>query len=505
MAERTVRLAARRGRLTSRFRQENALGVGGYQDAVTHVGKLGPDLGEPVIRRKLLDRLGQRPLLLAGDVVVCALTVLWGAWYASDYRFSHASFALALLLCLGMAGLYRSRLSLSLLDDLPTVVGHWLIAVGLGVLGQVIFTKLRWGGPLVVDWGALRVATLTLGGILAVRAVSYALVRTVRTRGIVAHRTLIIGTEAAAQQIASVFLAHPQYGLLPVGYLDDEPGPATTERTLPILGRVDELACAVTRHRAHIVVVASSSLTEPDLLDQLRGWNRLHCDVFVVPRLFETHNVSRDSEDIWGIPLVRLRRASYRTMAWSLKRGFDVVFSLLALAVLLPVLLVIALLVRLEGGPGVLFRQERVSVGNATFELLKFRSMRPADETESQTNWNIAQDSRLGPVGKFLRKTSLDELPQLINILRGDMSLVGPRPERPFFVEQFNAANRGYGARHRVPAGLTGWAQVHSLRGDTSIADRARFDNFYIENWSLWLDVKIMLRTASAVVRGTGG
>jgi lipopolysaccharide/colanic/teichoic acid biosynthesis glycosyltransferase len=138
------------------------------------------------------------------------------------------------------------------------------------------------------------------------------------------------------------------------------------------------------------------------------------------------------------------------------------------------------------------------------FSLLKFRSLRPVDETESQTQWNVSHDSRLGPVGRLLRITSLDELPQLWNIIRGDMSLVGPRPERPHFVVQFDGLYRGYSSRHRVPSGLTGWAQVHGLRGDTSIEDRARFDNFYIENWSLWLDLKILLRTAVSVVKSPG-
>lgn len=172
---------------------------------------------------------------------------------------------------------------------------------------------------------------------------------------------------------------------------------------------------------------------------------------------------------------------------------------------LCPVMAAVAVAVRLEGGPGVFFRQIRVGADGQCFELLKFRSLRPVDEDESATRWNVRDDERLGPVGKFIRTTSLDELPQLINILRGQMSLVGPRPERPHFVEQFQQTYPHYVARHRVPSGLTGLAQVHGLRGDTSIGERARFDNYYIENWSLWLDVKILLRTVGSVVRGQGG
>ena len=169
-----------------------------------------------------------------------------------------------------------------------------------------------------------------------------------------------------------------------------------------------------------------------------------------------------------------------------------------------PVLALCALAVRLESGPGILFRQERVGLDGKPFPLLKFRSLRPATHDESATRWSIAFDDRLGPVGRFLRKTSLDELPQLWNVLRGQMSIVGPRPERPHFVEQFTNEFPAYLARHRVPSGLTGTSQVHGLRGNTSIEDRARLDNFYIEHWSLWADLKIMLRTAGAVLRGTG-
>jgi exopolysaccharide biosynthesis polyprenyl glycosylphosphotransferase len=208
---------------------------------------------------------------------------------------------------------------------------------------------------------------------------------------------------------------------------------------------------------------------------------------------------------VWGLPLVRLRRAAFRTFSWKLKRLVDIACSAFGLLALAPVLVVIAVAVRLEVGPGIIFRQERVGLDGRAFDVMKFRTLRPVDETESATLWNIARDDRIGRVGRLLRATSLDELPQLWNILRGDMTIVGPRPERPHFVATFATTFPRYTARHRVPSGLTGWAQVHGLRGDTSIDDRARFDNYYIENWSLWADVKIILRTASTVLRRAGG
>ena len=190
---------------------------------------------------------------------------------------------------------------------------------------------------------------------------------------------------------------------------------------------------------------------------------------------------------------------------WRVKRLIDIVGAGAGLLMTAPVPAACALVVRMEGGPGVLFRQNRVGLDGRPFTVLKFRALRPAGDAESATRWSIAYDDRLGPVGRFLRRTSLDELPQLWNILRGDMGLVGSRPERPHFVAEFTRTFPGYDSRHRVPVGLTGLAQVNGLRGDTSIEERARFDNLYIENWSLRQDVKIILRTVLAPLRRTGG
>jgi lipopolysaccharide/colanic/teichoic acid biosynthesis glycosyltransferase len=182
-----------------------------------------------------------------------------------------------------------------------------------------------------------------------------------------------------------------------------------------------------------------------------------------------------------------------------MKRALDIAVTVPTAILLSPVLMAAALAVRIEAGPGVIFRQVRVGRDGKHFELLKFRSMRPKTDCESQRPWGAADD-RVGPVGRFLRCTSIDELPQLWNIIRGDMTLVGPRPEQPHLVELFSSQFDEYAHRHRVQAGLTGLAQVSGLRGDTSIADRARYDNFYIENWSLWLDAKIILRTFREVL-----
>jgi lipopolysaccharide/colanic/teichoic acid biosynthesis glycosyltransferase len=208
-------------------------------------------------------------------------------------------------------------------------------------------------------------------------------------------------------------------------------------------------------------------------------------------------------DEIWGVPLLPISGGPTRRTTWRVKRLCDVVLSGMALLLLAPCLLACAAAVRWEAGPGVLFRQERVSQDGRRFTMLKFRTLKPAEE-RSPLRWSDSRDHRTGLVGSLLRATSLDELPQFWNVLRGDMSLVGPRPELPVFVDQFTSSVPRYSSRMRVPSGLTGWSQVHGLRGNTSIDDRAAFDNHYILNWSLWRDLKIMLRTGMQVV-GRGG
>jgi exopolysaccharide biosynthesis polyprenyl glycosylphosphotransferase len=358
-------------------------------------------------------------------------------------------------------------------------------------------------GRILGRWG---VSPYLLGcdvfALVAGRGALFALVRAVRRHGFVAHPTLVLGAGQVGKQIATALVDHPEYGLRPIGFLDSDPLLPDADRPAPLLGGTESLADVIVATGARQVVIAFSAQPSSSMVDIIRTCDRLECELFIVPRLFELHDrTGHDVEVVWGMPLVRMREAPFRRFSWHVKRAVDVVVSAAALLVFSPLLAACAIGVRCETGPGVLFRQQRVGLDGRFFELLKFRSMRPADESESATRWSIHDDNRVGPFGRFLRITSLDELPQLWNVLRGDMSIVGPRPERPHFVHQFSTTYPRYMARHRVPCGMTGWAQIHGLRGDTSIADRARFDNYYIENWSLFLDLKILLMTLLAVIR----
>lgn len=394
------------------------------------------------------------------------------------------------------AGLTRSRLALSSLDDLPPLAGRALLVCAL--VG-VVALSLETHGSFAVAW----LAILPLAVFLA-RAIAYQLVRVLRSHGIGTHRALILGAGVVGRDLAQSMIDHPQLGLVLKGFVDGTPLGGPGGLPVPIVGPPEDLAEQIIGLDIDHVVIAFTSLRESEMVEMLRTCDRLDADISVVPRLFELAHGGRDTDEIDGVTLVRLRRAPFRSPMWRLKRVMDILMSASGLLLLSPLLASVALLVRVVDGPGVIFRQERVGLDGHRFDLLKFRSLKPADESESDTRWNVRNDDRMSWLGKALRTSSIDELPQLINILTGDMSVVGPRPERPHFVATFDGAFPRYGARHRVPCGLTGWAQIHGLRGDTSIEDRARFDNYYIENWSLWLDLKIVLRTVGTFAKGSG-
>ncbi len=269
---------------------------------------------------------------------------------------------------------------------------------------------------------------------------------------------------------------------------------------MPVLGGPEELAGIVERSHVSAVIIAFGTMSEDRMNAVLRACEPLGVEVYVVPRFFDAGIAPAGllADDIWGIPLIRLRRPALRPGARLVKRCFDVVVAGVGLLMSAPVLLALAVAVHLSSPGPVLFRQWRVGRDGRRFELLKFRTMLVNDDAD--TTWSVQDDRRVTPIGQFLRRTSLDELPQLVNVLRGDMSLVGPRPERPHFAQRFSDRVPRYDARHRVPAGMTGWAQTHGLRGDTPIPDRVRFDNYYIEHWSLWLDIVVLARTLVSVV-----
>ncbi|MFE6056106.1 exopolysaccharide biosynthesis polyprenyl glycosylphosphotransferase [Kitasatospora sp. NPDC056446] len=414
---------------------------------------------------------------------------------------------LPLLLLLNLAGgLYRSRLTLSVLDELPALAARAVVAAAFAV------TLSGCLGGHWPDCGPATPARLTvlLGGQLLIaavgRAVLYHLVRRIRRSR--PSPALVLGAGRLGRRVAAALGERGEYGMRPVGFLDADPRLSAGDTDLPVLGGREVLEREVRRRRIRHVIATAGAADEADTAAALREAARLGCQVWLVPALREYGSLPiapiAGGDHLWGFPCLRVGRPAMRRPGWIAKRTLDITAAVFGLLLLAPVLVLCALAVRFDTGPGVLFRQQRTGLDGRVFTVLKFRTLRPSNEHESATRWNISQDHRMGAVGRLLRKSSLDELPQLWNVLRGDMSLVGPRPERPYFVMRFGQAYPEYADRHRVPVGLTGLAQVNGLRGDTSIEDRARFDNRYIESWSLWQDVKILCRTAALMLHPDG-
>ncbi|GLY94194.1 UDP-phosphate galactose phosphotransferase [Actinoplanes sp. NBRC 103695] len=390
----------------------------------------------------------------------------------------------AMVLALAVAGLYRSRMTHSVLDDLPRILTSAVVLVAAGALLNLSPGPLVWGPAL-------------FAAVVAARVLGYRLIR-LRRRRRPGRAAIVVGSGDFAVRVADALRDDRAYGISPVGFVGP---PALTQPTLPVLAPAADLERAVARYKPLHLIVAFPAIPDADLVQTLRRCRRYGVTVHVVPRLFELAVGCGRTEYVRGIPLARLRPEPAQMRSWAIKRLIDVVGALAGLVLLAPVFLLCALATLWESGKhGVLFRQERVGRDGKLFTIFKFRSLTPASDLESQVKWNINHDMRLGPVGKVLRFSSLDELPQLVNVLRGDMSLVGPRPERQFFVDQFRRTYTGYADRHRVPTGITGWAQIHGLRGDTSIEERVRFDNHYIEHWSVGLDIKIIMRTVGSML-----
>jgi exopolysaccharide biosynthesis polyprenyl glycosylphosphotransferase len=347
------------------------------------------------------------------------------------------------------------------------------------------------------------IAPLSAIAVIIGRAAAYALGRAAKARGVASERTLIVGEGELAIGLAKTLLDHQEFGLRPVGFLGRvQDGSAI----LPFLGECTELDHVVNEHSVSRVLVAFGDTNDKDLATVLRASERTPAEIHVVPRFFELSGIPQGAavDDVCGIPLFHLRRPALRSAARREKRAFDLAGSSLLLLLTAPLLAIAALAVRMSSPGPILFRQKRVGLNGQIFEIVKFRTMRVNDD--SDTAWFSGDDDRVTRVGRILRMTSIDELPQLLNVLRGEMSLVGPRPERPHYTDQFAATVSRYDDRHRVLGGITGWAQIHGRsRGLDAVPERARLDNYYIENWSVWRDLVIIVRTIAVLLRGDDG
>lgn len=410
---------------------------------------------------------------------------------------------------LALRGLYGDRIQVRLSDGLPTVVAATSLAAISVIAAAALFSPGVDSAPLVARAWLLGTAYLLAGRILLAWAQ-----RRARSNRLIAKPTLIIGAGRIGARVERRLLEQPELGLLPVGYLDADPAPQemVPEREGPVLAAPSELSRVAELTQAKHVVVGFSSAPDSELLPLVRQCEERGIEISLVPRFFDNVNTKVGLEHLGGLPLFGLHSINPKGWEFTVKHMLDRVTAALLLALLAPLLLVAAAAVKLSSPGAMLFRQRRIGRDGHEFEILKFRSMELVEHEANLAANVIRLHADVAPggvegadrrtrVGGFLRRTSIDELPQLLNVLKGDMSLVGPRPERPEFVEMFGTRVYRYDDRHRVKSGITGWAQVHGLRGKTSLSDRVEWDNWYITNWSLSLDIRILLMTVLAVFR----
>jgi exopolysaccharide biosynthesis polyprenyl glycosylphosphotransferase len=450
-----------------------------------------------------------RPIVDAAMLAVACFAAAIGsasAGVTAPPTASLVAFAVLCLAFLALRGTYAPRIRPELLENVRAVV----VATSLAAMAVLTLRELA-GGSADLAAQTVRPWAFATAYVVAGRIVLHWSQAHARRHGEAMRPTLIVGAGRVGRLLAKRLSANPQLGLKPVGFLDKEPLDALDGGvTFPVLGASWDLDEVIADHAVEHVIITFSTAPNEVLINLVRRCEELGVAVSFVPRLFEMVNGRVTVEHIGGLPLVSARPADPRGWQFALKYAFDRVAAALTILLVLPVLAAAAVAIWLSLGRPIFFRQVRVGRDGRPFDMLKFRSMHATSPDDEPAEIELPPDTAPGGiegadrrtrVGAFLRRTSIDELPQLLNVLKGEMSLVGPRPERPEFVGLFEQSVYRYGDRHRVKAGITGWAQVNGLRGKTSLADRVEWDNHYIENWSLWLDLKIALMTAFTVVR----
>jgi exopolysaccharide biosynthesis polyprenyl glycosylphosphotransferase len=410
-------------------------------------------------------------------------------------------YPLLLVAIMGLRGSYSRRLRPSALDAVGSAIVSGSVATAVYVTVTTIAGVDTTQLPLLIY-----VSVAAVAGTAVLTAIHQLARRWAHRTGRIGRRTLIVGCGAVGSQIAARLRERPEYGLVPVAMLDEEASMAPGGPPVPIVGTPDELVEAAAAVHAEHVILAFSRAPDRALVEHLRHCDAAGLEVSVVPRFFESMVERVRLQRIGALPLMALHNVDPKGWQFGVKYGLERLVGATLLVLLAPLLLLVAAAVRLTSRGPALFRQRRVGVDGRVFDLLKFRSMRVCeDEPGFEVLAGLAPggvegEDRRTAVGRFIRRAFLDELPQLFNVVRGEMSLIGPRPERPEFVAQFASRVKRYGDRHRVRSGITGWAQVNGLRGQTSLAERIELDNYYIDNWSFGLDLKIVLLTLATVL-----
>jgi exopolysaccharide biosynthesis polyprenyl glycosylphosphotransferase len=403
-----------------------------------------------------------------------------------------------------VSGLYRGRRGVSRMDEfyrLTTRISLSLI-VGVAVTSFLLGSGFVYSRRVLVLSWFLAIVLVTAG-----RFLHAGLVGDLRAHGLATDRLLIVGAGETGRIVLDKVVHSPQLGYEVAGFVRHRPWTADTPPEIelagyPILGNTPELAAIVRARQIDEIIIALPGVVHEEVLDIVLRVVDLPVAIRVYPDTFRliTSDVL-NIDDLNGLPTVSVRSIGLRPVQRAVKRGMDIVISASVLILLSPVILLFAVLVKLTSPGPVFYVQERVGRDGRPFQALKFRSMPVDAELQSGPVFATSDDQRPTRFGRFMRRYSIDELPQFVNVLVGEMSVVGPRPERPFFVEQFKQTIPAYMARHYEKSGITGWAQVNGLRGDTSVEERTQYDLYYVENWSIFFDLRIMVKTLLHIFR----
>ena len=365
-------------------------------------------------------------------------------------------------------------------------VGLILLMAGWYLISQIHFSR-----SMMALFYILNIIFTTLGRLLIRHLLQY-----FREKGYNLKYILLVGYSRAAEEYINRINSNPQWGYVVRGILDDHVPAGTLYKGVKVIGTIGNLLYILPENKLDEIAI-TLSLADYDNLEHIVDMcEKSGVHTKFIPDYNSLFPSRPYTEDLMGLPVVNIRYVPLsNTLNWCIKRLMDLIIAAAALVVASPVMVIAAVLVKLTSKGPVIFKQERIGLHNKPFKMYKFRTMKVQKSAEEQKGWTTKDDPRVTKVGKFLRRTSIDELPQLFNILKGDMSVVGPRPERPQFVEKFKEEIPRYMVKHQVRPGLTGWAHVNGYRGDTSIKKRIEYDIFYIENWTISFDVKIILMT----------
>ncbi len=393
--------------------------------------------------------------------------------------------------------MYGTRRNVSLADEFLNILK--IVTVGMLIVMSAAFFYRAFSYSRVV-FGLLWI--LSIFNISVGRLLLYRIEIGLYRSGKELRNAVIIGSNATANRIFEVLHNHPLLGFTITGYFAEQQSISQSRlSSVPYLGTFDDVATTVLSNHIELVLVALPYTDHAKVYSILQECEGVNVEFMMVPDMLELLAGSMQMREIEGIPFIRLKGNPMTTWGRISKRLFDIIVSSILLILFSPLLLLAALAIKAGSKGPVFFNQERLGLDEERFRMLKFRTMVVgAEKQDRDAGLGIPDDPRQTSVGRFLRKTSIDELPQLINVLQGSMSLVGPRPERPYFVNQFKEFIPKYLDRHRVKTGMTGWAQVNGLRGNSSLEDRIKYDIYYIENWSMEFDLKILLKTLGALI-----